>query len=115
MPDLRGNGLISVAINVHAGSANEDSFISLGLYYCISVLPEPKIRLVGAMETSRTAAHSDENFACMMDLPSSLSLQRHTNVQKACAPFGLEAAMRGFCNYWERVKENTIYSALPEV
>jgi hypothetical protein len=96
-------------------SANEDSFISLGLYYCISVLPEPKVRLVGGMEMSHTAAHSDEKFTCLMDLPSRLSLLRHRNVQEACAHFGLEAAVRGFCSYWERVKENTIYSALPEV
>jgi hypothetical protein len=82
-------------------SANEDAFISLGLYeyYCISVLPEPKISLVGAMEMSHTAARSDENFICLMDLPSSLLLLRHRNVQKACAYFGLEAAIQGFCSY----------------
>jgi len=76
------------------------------------VLPEPKIRLVGAMEMSHTAARSDDNFACLMDLASSLSLLRHRNVQKACAHFGLEAAMRGFCSYWERVKENATSTGL---
>ena len=96
-------------------SANEDSFISLGLYYCKSVFPEPRMRLVGGMEMSHTAAYSDENFTCLMDLPSSLSLLLHRNVQKACAHFGLEAAVRDFCNYWERLKENDIYSALREV
>jgi hypothetical protein len=59
MLELRGNGLISVAINVYAESANEDSFISLGLYYCIFLLPEPNVSLVGVMEMSHTAEHGD--------------------------------------------------------
>ena len=107
-PELRGNGLISVAINVWAESANEDALISLGLYNCISVLPEPKVRLVGAVEMSDTAENSDENITCLIELPSRLSMLRQKNVQKACAHFVLEAALRGFCSYWERVKQNTI-------
>jgi hypothetical protein len=87
MLELRGNGLISVGINVYAESPNEDSFISLGPYYCIFLLPEPNVRLVGAKEMSDAAEHSDEHFTCLVELPSSLSLLRHKNVQKACAPF----------------------------
>jgi len=57
------------------------------------MLPEPKIRLVGAMEMSDTAANNDDNFTCLIELPSRLSLLRQKNVQKGCARFGLEAAI----------------------
>ena len=79
-------------------SANEDSSISLGLCYCISVLPEPEIRLVAAMEMIHTAENSDENFTYLIELPSSLSLLRHRNVRKGCAHFAIEAAMQSLCN-----------------
>jgi len=74
-------------------SANEDSFISLGLYYCISVLREPIIRLVGAMEMSHTAAHSDENFTCF----DGFAQQFITALSHKCSR-GLCALWTGGCN-----------------
>jgi len=55
------------------------------------MFPEPKISLVGAMEMRDTAENSDENFTCLIELLSRLSLLRQKNVQKVCAHFGLEA------------------------
>jgi hypothetical protein len=78
--ELGGDGLISVEISV----LRRHSGILFGLYYYASVLPKPKIGLVGAMDLSHTAGNRDERFTRLIELPNnSFALVRHVNVQKA--------------------------------